>query len=328
MAFNREYKALRVFDGLDAPYQQSMVHFNWYSKQLAEFIAPGEIDPLINDFVQREFILIKDEHKSIIITQKGKEHLDNTYFKELAYDIVDKCLMTIRRHNAAINTDYRRYQRVQTLAEDILEQYNLVRYLHYDKRISMVQLLEEGHNVLDIGGIRRYLIEKNGIDEQDVEKVQRYLKENARDGRIEVHLAPVSSELDLALADLKDSLDYLENRGVIEQMTFLGDDFRGVAFLKGFSRPEQRSGYSTTINNFNGAMPGANFGHITGSSLDQEFTNVGNNLTAAETEVANNLANAQLADIRTNALYRSRTFIVTAIALLLTAIGIWIALKK
>jgi len=328
MASKREYRALRVFDGQDSPHRQSMVHYSWYSQQLAEFIAPGEMDPLINDFVQREFILLNDEHRSIRMTQKGKEYLDSTYFQELAYDIVDKCLKAIQRQNAAINTYYLRYQRVQTLAEDILDKYFIVRYLHYDKRVSMVELLDEGHKVLDKGGIRQYLKERNGVDEQDVEKVQKYLKENARDGRIELHLTPVSNELDLDLLDLKDSLNYLENLGVIEQMIFVGDVFRGITFLKGSNRGEQRSNHSTIINNFNGVMPGANFGHIAGSTLNQEFSNVGNELTAAETEVSNSLANAQLADIRTNTWYRSRTFIVTVIALLLTAIGVWIALRK
>jgi Mn-dependent DtxR family transcriptional regulator len=322
MPSNREYNVLRIFDGKDWPGgRHGQVSETWYSKQLAALMPVEESEAVTADLAARGLIEFVGEHKSVKLTPEGIKYLDTTYYKDLAYDIVDKCLKKVQDYDNGINTDYRN-RRVQNLAEEILDDNFLVRYLSPGvKALSMVRLLEEGHRVIHAGGIRRYLKEKNGVDEQEVDAVYKFIGAQARDKRAEIKLNEAADDLNMQVSELKEILDYLEDTGMIEQLKFVSEMLRGITHLRGNERrmaPSIQMPVQPITQIFNGHITGSLVGNFTNSPV--QIADVGNEVEKTESEETKRLTEMQLEDVPKNAWYRKIGFWI-AIGCLLIAIA-------
>lgn len=170
-----EYNILRIFDGHKFHRRTHTLPASWYRKELAQFVSDAEVDNVISDFQSRGMIEINETNMVSTFTKAGMTYYDEKYYQDQAFDMVDEALNKLKnsRGKNSINTDHRRYPRVQILAEKILEDENLVRYARpYEKWGSMVDLLENGYQAIEMGGIREYLrkIEEDTSDTEQYEK--------------------------------------------------------------------------------------------------------------------------------------------------------------
>lgn len=329
MPSNQEYKVLRIFDGKDWPGAVRSITQTWYSKKLEELISAQEAEAITGDLVKRGLIDVHPEHKSVKLTPEGIKYLDTTYYTDLAYDIVDECLKQVQDHDNSIDTHYRS-QRVQNLAEEILDNNYLVRYLSSGvKSLSMVKILEEGHQVIDAGGIRKYLKEKNGVGEQEVDAVYKFIKAQVRDNRAEIRLSEAAGDLDMQVSELKEILDYLENNGRIEQLKFVSDLFRGITLLRGNPGrvvPSAQMPRQPITQIFNGDVTGSVVGNFTNSPV--QVADVGNEAEKTESEETKKLTEIQLEDLPKNAWYRKRNYLIGLAGLLAAIAALVIAFWK
>jgi len=196
-----EYKALKVFEGKKFIQRYGYLPSNWYKKHLMEFLSEMEIEEVIKDFISRNFLEIKDSNQMVKLNKTGKDYLDKTYLKEQAYDLIDNALKKLISSNGkdSIDTSHRN-QRIQQTAEKILDDYELVKYaLPHEKLLSMVEIIENGYKVIEAGGIRNYLRQKEEEEQRlkpSVKSVDDFLKK-------EVDEITVSSlKIDYAVATI------------------------------------------------------------------------------------------------------------------------------
>lgn len=162
----REYQALKIFEGSD--FHASQLPNGYYMPRLKERVSDEEIVKILADFSDRGLINITDQHQQVELLRAGKELFDKTYYEEQAYDMVDEALKKIEHNNDGIDTDHPRYPRISDMVNQLLDDNNLVEFLHYERSVSQVKLLAEGYKVLDVGGIRNYLLGKEGERENEI----------------------------------------------------------------------------------------------------------------------------------------------------------------
>lgn len=103
-----------------------------------------------------------------MLTKKGKEYFDKTYYLEQAYEVVNAVLKRLENSNEGIDTSHQRYPRITEITNNLLEQNSLIEYLGYPKRLSVAKLTEEGYKALDAGGILPYLKMKEKWEQEEM----------------------------------------------------------------------------------------------------------------------------------------------------------------
>jgi hypothetical protein len=158
---NKEYLALKALEKCN-PNGTTKIppKLFEYKASLCEFLNEEEVEAMINDLKNRGFA--EDTMNDRIgCTRNGFIYMDEAYWLEQAYEMVDVGLLKIEKHNDRIELNHiRGIHRIQQEATNLLEENNLVKFMDSSKKhFTICEILRKGRKVLELGGIESYLKE-------------------------------------------------------------------------------------------------------------------------------------------------------------------------
>lgn len=159
---DKEYSALRLLEK-PHPFTNSKISPKLfeYKNSLLELMSEDAVENMIRHITSNGYAEFQD-HDRIGFSKDGYTYFDKTYWLQQVYEIVDKCLNKLLKHNDAVSISHKRgvlkiEQKVKAILED-----GLTNNLSH-KRIeeSLLEITETGRSVIeDFGGIENYLSEK------------------------------------------------------------------------------------------------------------------------------------------------------------------------